>query len=184
VFAADRALAAAAAAGDEPALRTVLGRVTPKLRAIAWRMCHDHHEAQDLCQEALLKVSAEQTLRSYRAEGPLDAYLLNVGVRAILSVRRTRPWRDWRETTMLEALDDRPDPVAEPPAGIDPALGAALAKLSDRARLIVLLIAVGEYEQHEVAECLGLPLGTVKSTYSRARAALRHELAPHRLEPS
>ena len=47
-------LAARAAEGDEAALRSVLEPVGERLRRIAWHMTYDHHDAQDLVQEALL----------------------------------------------------------------------------------------------------------------------------------
>ena len=53
----------------------------------------------------------------------------------------------------------------------------ALLVLPERARTVVLLVAVGDLSYAEVATALGMEVGTVKSTYSRARAQLRAELA-------
>jgi DNA-directed RNA polymerase specialized sigma24 family protein len=53
---------------------------------------------------------------------------------------------------------------------------AALAELPQRARLVVLLIAVGDLSLADTATTLGLEVGTVKSIYSRVRSQLRRSL--------
>jgi RNA polymerase sigma factor (sigma-70 family) len=53
----------------------------------------------------------------------------------------------------------------------------ALLGLPERARSVVLLVAVGDMGYAEVATVLGMEVGTVKSTYSRARSTLRAALA-------
>jgi DNA-directed RNA polymerase specialized sigma24 family protein len=67
----DVVLARRAALGDDSALRQVLERVTPKIRAMAWHMSYDRETSRDLAQEALLKVVSATTLEPYRGEGPL-----------------------------------------------------------------------------------------------------------------
>ena len=57
---------------------------------------------------------------------------------------------------------------------------AALGGLPERARAVVLLVAVGDLSYAEVAAALDMEVGTVKSTYSRARSALRAQLAATR----
>ena len=52
----------------------------------------------------------------------------------------------------------------------------ALLGLPERARAVVLLVAVGDLGYAEVARVLGMEVGTVKSTYSRARVTLRAAL--------
>lgn len=78
------------------------------------------------------------------------------------------------------------DPVAEElegiPARIDaqrtgPRLAAALARLSSGEREVVLLYAWAELSYDEIAVALELPVGTIRSRLSRARARLRDELS-------
>ena len=120
-------------------------------------------------------------LGRYRGEGPLDGYLLAVGVRAMISA--TRRTRTERERSFLTdepehhaAGRDDPDP-----AGLSADVRRALLVLPERARSVVLLVAVGDLGYAEVATALGMEVGTVKSTYSRARSALRTALAIRRL---
>jgi RNA polymerase sigma-70 factor (ECF subfamily) len=169
-------LAAHAAAGDERALRAVLERVTRRLRATAWNLSHNAHDAQDLVQEALLKITRPDVLARYRGEGSFDGYLVSVGVRAMISAgRRSRGDREQSTPS-----DDLPDRVAAPvvePAIVSAPVRDALTDLPERARAIVLLIAVGDLSYEEVAQALDMEVGTVKSAYSRARSALRGRLA-------
>ena len=55
-------------------------------------------------------------------------------------------------------------------------LRAALGALPERARAVVLLVAIGDLTYGEVAQTLEMEVSTAKSTYSRARAALRTSL--------
>jgi RNA polymerase sigma factor (sigma-70 family) len=177
---ADLRVARAAAARDHAVLRELLGRLTPRLRSAAWNLGGAAHDPQDLVQEALLKITSPQVLERYRGEGPLDAYLLAVGVRTMISAGRRH--RTERERSFLtdepeQHASGRDDPD---PAGLSGDMRRALLGLPERARSVVLLVAVGELGYAEVATALGMEVGTVKSTYSRARGALRAALASGR----
>jgi RNA polymerase sigma factor (sigma-70 family) len=173
----DLRLAQRAAAGDQAALRAVLERVTRRLRGAAWNLCRDGHEAQDLVQEALLKLTLPEVLSRYRGDGPLDGYLLSVGVRTMISAGRSGRTRNER-TVLTGEPEDRAGGGEDPePAILSPAVHAALAELPERARAVVLLLVIGDLTLAEVARALDMEVGTVKSTYSRARAALRSQLA-------
>ncbi len=61
---------------------------------------------------------------------------------------------------------------------LKPTLAAGLADLRPQDREILLLHAWAELSDHEIAEALSLPLGTVKSRLHRTRARLRNRLGP------
>lgn len=173
----DLRVARAAAARDHTVLRELLGRLTPRLRSAAWNLGGGGHDPQDLVQEALLRITSRDVLGRYRGEGPLDGYLLAVGVRAMISA--TRRTRTAGERSFLTDEPEyhaggRDDPD---PAGLSAGMRQALLVLPERARSVVLLVAVGDLGYAEVATALGMEVGTVKSTYSRARSTLRAALA-------
>lgn len=173
----DLRTARAAAARDHAVLRALLGRLTPRLRSAAWNLGGAGQEPQDLVQEALLRITSTAVLERYRGEGPLDGYLLAVGVRTMISA--TRRGRTERARSFLT---DEPEHHAggrddAAPADLSPALRRALLALPERARAVVLLVAVGDLGYADVAQALGMEVGTVKSTYSRARTTLRAALA-------
>ena len=173
----DLRIARAAIARDHRVLRALLGRLTPRLRSAAWNLGGAGQEPQDLVQEALLRMTSANVLERYRGEGPLDGYLLAVGVRTMISA--TRRGRSERERSFLtgepEQHADGHEDAA--PGGLSAPVRRALLGLPERARAVVLLVAVGDLGYAEVASALGMEVGTVKSTYSRARSTLRAALA-------
>ena len=173
----DLCVARAAAARDHAVLRDLLGRLTPKLRGAAWNLSGGGHDPQDLVQEALLRITSTDILGRYRGEGPLDGYLLAVGVRAMISA--TRRGRIERERSFLTDEPEHHAPGRDDPdpAGFSSTMRHALLALPERARSVVLLVAVGDMGYAEVATALGMEVGTVKSTYSRARTSLRAALS-------
>jgi RNA polymerase sigma-70 factor, ECF subfamily len=111
--------------------------------------------------------------------------------------RPVRPWlygiaanlmrHHWRkERRMLRAYARTGvDPVwtEDEPAGEARELAAALAELRRDEREILLLTAWAELTDIEIADALGLPVGTVKSRLSRAREKLRNRLGEVGQEP-
>jgi len=140
------------------------------LRA-AWLLVGNAHRAEDLAQQAL-----ERTYVAWpRARtGDPVAY-----ARRVLVNLRTDTWRRRRREVLVEPGEflehDRPhhDPDR---AGDRDRLVRALATLSERQRRIVVLRYLMDLSEAEVAEDLGVSVGTVKSTASRALAELRAAL--------
>jgi RNA polymerase sigma-70 factor (ECF subfamily) len=176
----DIRLAKAAARGDADALRTVLNRLAGRLRVVAWSIVRDHHEAEDLCQEALLKVCQPAVLESYRGDGPLDAYLRRVAVREMISRRRAGHVQAWSHVVLADELPEPGGSGVTAAPQLAPDLRAAMHALPERAREVVVLIVLGELSYEETSVATGLKLGTVRSTYHRARAQLADTLGTAR----
>lgn len=86
---------------------------------------------------------------------------------------RSEAERDW------EQVLENPEPVLDRCAdGITQAVRA----LSDQERNILLLRAIGEFKYREIAEILGVPIGTVMGLLSRARQRLRNDLIDYAIE--
>jgi RNA polymerase sigma-70 factor (sigma-E family) len=141
------------------------------LRA-AYLIVGDLPEAEDLLQEALLKV-ARRWPKVRRMDHPA-AYARRILVNLALDggVKRSR-----RRSELSEAQP--PEPVA-PVASIDPhdELHAALAALPPRQRAVLVLRYYLDLPEAEVAAALECSLGTVKSTASRGLARLEQTLRP------
>lgn len=133
----------------------------PALRRTAAFLVRDWHLAEDLTQQALVKLYAAwpRTRPATRL-----AYARRIVVNECLShLRRQRP-----ETTLTEA-HDRPAPAGDPVVDF----AAALALLPARQRAIVALRYLDDLSIPEVGRVLGIADGTVKSQSARAIETLR-----------
>lgn len=137
----------------------------------AWLLVGDAHRAEELAQQAL-----ERTYVAWpraRTGDPL-AY-----ARRTLVNLRTDTWRRRRREVLVEPselMEHAPQHVDFDRAGDRDRLVRALATLSDRQRRIVVLRYLMDLSEADVAADLGVSLGTVKSTASRALAELRRAL--------
>lgn len=137
----------------------------------AWLLVGDAHRAEELAQQAL-----ERTYVAWprvRTGNPL-AY-----ARRTLVNLRTDTWRRRRREVLVEPanLTDHATSHHDPDrAGDRDRLVRALATLTARQRRIVVLRYLMDLPEAEVAADLGVSLGTVKSTASRALAELRTAL--------
>jgi RNA polymerase sigma-70 factor (sigma-E family) len=136
----------------------------PALRRTAYLIVRDWHQAEDLTQQAFVRLYAAWP--RIRRES-LDAYARKTVVNACLShLRRNRP----------ESPTDRlPDgAIATRESELD--IGQALGLLPDRQRAIIALRFLDDLPVTAVAEALGIAEGTVKSQTSRALETLRAHL--------
>jgi RNA polymerase sigma-70 factor (sigma-E family) len=125
-------------------------------------------EAEDLVQSTLLRCF--RSWGKVSSAGSRDAYVYRVMMN-VLSSSRTRLWRGERPSG--DRMDDSPSPVdvAETVTTAE-TLRAALQMLSAEQRAVLVLRYYTDLPEHEVADVLGVAVGTVKSRASRALARL------------
>jgi RNA polymerase sigma factor (sigma-70 family) len=172
----DEELLEAIASGDHDALGALYDRFGRVAYGLAFRVLRDQALAEDAVQEAFLAVwrSAE----GYRRERAKAAtwVLTLVHRRAVDLVRR----EDRRRGDPLEEAPEACGPTVDEEADLRDrrtAVQAALAQLPPDQRQALELAYYGGYTQSELAERLGIPLGTVKSRMFAGLARLR-ELVP------
>jgi len=143
----------------------------PHLRRVAYALCGDWHQAEDLVQTALAKLYVAWP-RIHR-DGAEEAYARRIIVRAGIDESR-RPWRRERS-----GLDPGQHDRAMPTAGSledRSELVEALQTLPRMQRRAVLLRHWLDLSVQETAQELGVSTGTVKSHTSRGLAALHAAL--------
>lgn len=142
----------------------------PALGRTAWLLCGDAHQAEELVQQALVRTYVAW---SRAREGDPLAY-----ARRVLANQRIDTWRRRRREVLVapaEVPELAHDGRAQEHADRDQ-LVRALATLSARQRRVVVLRHLEGMSEREVAHDLGVSVGTVKSTASRALVRLRDVL--------
>jgi len=172
----DEALIALVARGDDTALAELYDRIGRVAYGIALRILRDERLAEDAVQEGFLAVwRSAATFRAERAKASTWVVTL-VHRRAVDIVRR----EERRRAEPLEPVtgQDAPDPAGS--AEDEAWLGferervlTALAALPDAQRESLELAYYGGYSQSELAEMLGVPIGTIKSRMFAGLARLR-----------
>lgn len=185
----DRDIVALARAGEEPAYRELIRRYERPIFSLLYRMVRDRELAEDLAQETFVK--ALNAIESYRPEFKFSSWIFKIANNAAIDHLRRRE---------LDTLSLEGSPHAETPDAIEATalqIGArqespldavearelggqievAIARLRPEYRSCILLRHVEGRAYEEIAEILGLPLGTVKTYIHRARNELRQALA-------
>ena len=180
----DGALVRKTLGGDPEAFGVLVRRYQRGLHALIRGIVRDSNDADDLVQEAFFR--AYRYLDRFDPGRSFRPWLFKIG--ANLSFRHLRRRRSgmWialeqeNPDTGLSAADRLPSPGAEDAVTRHletRTLGEAMDRLPPLFRSILILRAVHEMRYEEIAETLGIPVGTVMSRLSRSRQALRALLA-------
>jgi RNA polymerase sigma-70 factor (sigma-E family) len=138
------------------------------LRRTAFLMCGDWHSADDLVQTTLTKLYLSWH-RIQHDRGP-DAYAHRILANVVIDERR-RPWR--REVTVEKVFDHQDLTASTTRSDQHLDLAQALALLTPRQRVTLILRFWADASVEETALTLGCSAGTVKSQTARALANLR-----------
>ena len=145
---------------------------------LAYRLTGNAHDAEDLTQDVFVRVF--RSLHSY-TPGTFEGWLYRITTNLFLdSARRKKKIRfDGFVEDAQERLPGR-EPTPERAAldqMLDVDVSDALSSLAPEFRAAVVLCDIEGYSYEEVADTLGIKLGTVRSRIHRGRALLRKELA-------
>ena len=159
--------------GERRAFETLYRENVGRVYALCLRMSGDADRAEELTQDVF--VRAWSRLASYRGDAQFSTWLHRIAVNAVLQKRRGDKRRELRvETRDADRLAEAPAPRATPMERMD--LERAVAALPEGARAVFLLHDVQGYKHHEIADMMGLAVGTTKAQLHRARRLLREAL--------
>ena len=174
-------------AGDDAAYRQLVREQTPALLRVTGRLLRSDDEARDAVQDAF--VAAFRALPRFRGESRLGTWIYRIAINAALARLRSRATAD--EVSLDEWLPRFVDDghAAEPsvvwPADAGPErrevrerVRAAIDRLPDSYRTVVLLRDIEELSTGEAAQALGISPGATTVRLHRARQALRTLLDP------
>ena len=168
----DETLLNAARQEDEQAFRELVARHQERIYRLASRLTGDHHAAEDLSQEAFLRLY--RSLRSLHDGTHVSSWLYRVTLNLFLDQRRLR-WL--RGMVLRDGMDDLPEPHTDRDVPMD--VERALKVLSSRERAVFVARQYHERRISEIAADLQIAEGTVKSLLFRAMRKLRKALADY-----
>jgi RNA polymerase sigma-70 factor (ECF subfamily) len=172
--------------GEEFAFATLVGRHRERVFRLACRYLGDENAAEDLAQEAFLRVYRARL--SWKPRAKFSTWLYRVTANACLNEIRARRTRRAVETTAPAGPGGEPppvgaDPKAEPPAEVlvreetAARVREAVARLPGDQRLAVVLSKYEGLSYRELADAMERSVPAVKSLLVRARENLRKDLA-------
>jgi RNA polymerase sigma-70 factor (ECF subfamily) len=185
----DQAVVVRARDGEEPAYRELVRRYERPVFSLIYRMVRDREIAEDLSQETFIKVL--NAIASYRPEFKFSSWVFKIANNTAIDHLRRKELDtlslegsphaatpEAMEATALQLGTERSSPLDNVAAReLGGEIEAAINRLRPEYRSCILLRHVEGRAYEEIAEILGLPLGTVKTYIHRARNELRIMLA-------
>lgn len=185
----DKQLVGMCRRGNERAARELVNRFQRPVFSIIYRMVRDREKAEDLAQETFVRTfnNLDRYDRSYKFSSWLFKIAYNLTVDHLrrkviktISIHGSPDavTADQQEATSvtLESTEEAPDARLESLELADQ-LELAIGKLREEYRTVIILRHVEGRAYEEIAEIMGIPLGTVKTYIFRARRQLRQELS-------
>ena len=171
-------LLAKAQGGNLFAFEEIVRRYQRRVYGTALRIVRRHDVADDVAQEAF--VRAYKALASFDASRPFGPWICRIAANLAINHLRSPESRE----------EELPETHAQTPSRSGPldtllhgeaqqVLDRALGDLPGEQRAVFVLRVVEELSYKEIAETLGIAMGTVMSRLSRARERLREALAPY-----
>jgi RNA polymerase sigma-70 factor (ECF subfamily) len=185
----DQEVVARSREGDETAYRELIRRYERPVFSLIFRMVRDREIAEDLSQETFIKVL--NAINTYRPEFKFSSWVFKIANNTAIDHLRRREL----DTLSLEGSPHAATPEAMEATALQLGTGvasplddvasrelggeieAAINRLRPEYRSCILLRHVEGRAYEEIADILGLPLGTVKTYIHRARNELRVMLA-------
>jgi RNA polymerase sigma-70 factor (ECF subfamily) len=170
----EQRLIRACKSGDRHAFEPLVKLHQRTVYRVAFRILRDVEAAKDVTQDAFVK--AYIAIHSFEEGRPFSTWIHTIATNTALNhIAREKHHVSVGETETLEALAG--------PAGEDPSFGAehsegakrldaAIRRLPEDQRAVFVLRTEEELSYEQIAEALGIPIGTVMSRLSRARAKL------------
>lgn len=180
--------------GYEAAFRELIRRYQRPVFSLIYRMVRDRELSEDLSQETFVKVL--NAIDRYNPQYKFSSWIFKIANNAAIDHLRKKELatlslegapdattQERMAATALQIGDAGESPLEELEAReLGLAIERAISRLRPEYRSCILMRHVEGRPYEEIADVLGLPLGTVKTYIHRARAELKEALAPLRDE--
>ncbi len=170
---------------DEQRVRflSLLRPIERDLENYSRRLVFDRHDFEDALQNAVLR--AFRAFDRYHDDASFRAWMFKILTNEIFAINRRRGRvvefevaiepEEMEEFTGLDFAPTAAGPISWDSLAdaLDEEVLAALQRLNDSERAVLLMRAIGDLRYREISECLGIPLGSVMGNLSRARQKMR-----------
>lgn len=181
----DAALIRRARSGDQLAMDELVQRHYRNVFNLAFRLSNNYDDAQDIVSEAFIRV--HNALPNFRGDASFSTWLHRIVKNVFLDERKKQRIRTHSSLEEMVELEDSSvsrqveDPAPGPQAAVErdersTIIQQAVLTLPQNQRLMIGLYHFQHRSYEEIAEIMGLPIGTVKSRLNRARLALKNKL--------
>jgi RNA polymerase sigma-70 factor (ECF subfamily) len=185
----DQLLVSRFKSGDHSAFDEMVSRYWDRIYAMVHQLLRNPQDAEEVTQDAFIR--AHRGLDNFRGESAFSTWLYQIAT----NLARNRYWYWWRrkrdktisfdqpvnadsDTPLADvfvAEMDAPDDVAINQEFIDQ-IAVAMERLNNKHREILILRNIKNLSYEEIAEVLGISVGTVKSRIARARESLKAKM--------
>jgi RNA polymerase sigma-70 factor (ECF subfamily) len=176
----ERLLIAKALRGEPVAMRKLIDLHKDRLFAFVRRMIRNHHDAEEVTQDAFLRAFA--SLDSFSTEYRFSTWLFTIAYRLCLNVlRKKQSLTGDVDFSLLPGADAPYDATAaesEEAARLKRVIWNAVDQLSPPQKAAVVLFYRHGHSCQDISAILELPVATVKSHLHRARGRLKDQLQP------
>ena len=180
----DMRLIAQALSGTQPAYRALLKKYHNQVYNVLFRMVHQRDEVEDLTQEAFIKAFA--SLKNFNGEYAFSTWLLRIAQNNCIDFIRKKKLQTFSIDKPLQSKDgeitfELPASTYEPDRVLIAnqranAIEEAINSLPPKYRAVIVMRHSEEKDYQEIADELGVPIGTVKAHIFRAREMLNKAL--------
>jgi len=173
----EQGLIKAAQEGDRDALITLLREIEHHVYKTAYYILNNEQDALDAAQEALIRIYTK--IGSYEEKAQFKTWVQRIVTNICIDkFRRSKPTVSIEEHEMVfEGHDDVEHEVMRAYTSKD--VREAINQLPEHHRTVIVLRYIQDLSYNEIADCLDLPLNTVKSYLFRARQQLQNLLADY-----
>jgi len=172
----DDALVLSARRGNRAAVETLIDRHYDTLHRVAYRLCGDRSEAEDIAQEAAIRIA--RGLAGFEGRAVFSTWCHGVVLNAARDALRARKRRSATLVAAGAMAFSGVPMLAEPePADPDDGLWEAVRALPDRQREAVTLVYVEGLSHRDAAKAIGCAEATVSWHLFAARQKLKAQLA-------
>ncbi len=157
--------------GNRKAQHELYHLFAPKMFALCMRYASGRHEAEDIMQDAFIKVFRH--LNQYTGAGNFEGWMRRIFINTALEfLRKKNDWKDFESIEMNRRSSDASGPEV---LALQDTM-KLIQSLSDGYRTIFNLYAIEGFSHREIAKILNISEGTSKSQFSRAKAILQKSI--------